>query len=301
MPSWGVVATVKAPEEQVLAFIAHHLALGAARIWVYFDDPDDPAYASVSRLRRVTAKRCTNWSWALRGGRPVSLINRQIRNARHAQRKCRLDWLGHIDVDEFLHAHRPVADILGAVPPDLPGLLMEPFEAMYDPALPDDIFTARHFRGPLMGATRDLQTAIFGQAALVLSKGALSHVLGKGFCRIGFPDAVLRLHAVFVNKLHFHMPFHPDLRILHFHAQNPESWLRDLPFRLRHGAYSFPDERALKDFLTGASDDDRRAFYAETMTLTPEKLALLQAHDRLITADLHLRDKVADLRAGRLH
>ena len=59
MPSWAVVATVKAAEEKVLAFVAHHLSLGAARIYLYFDDPDDPAHAAVAGLHRVTATRCT--------------------------------------------------------------------------------------------------------------------------------------------------------------------------------------------------------------------------------------------------
>lgn len=300
MPRWGLVTTVKASEEQILAFIAYHLSLGASRIWIYFDNPDDPSYAKVSRLPRVVAKRCTTWYWALQGGRPEATINRQIRNARRTQRRCRLDWLGHIDVDEFLQAPRPVADILGEVPPDMPGLLMEPFEAMHDPALAEDIFTARHFRGPLTGELRHLQSAIFGQAAPVLAKGALSHVLGKTFCRIGFPEASLRLHFLYVKNQKVQLPFHPELRLLHFHAPNPDSWLSVLPHRLVNGAYRYAEEQALKAFLAGASDDDRRAFYAETMTLTPEKTALLQANDRLIAADLQLRAKVADLLAGRL-
>ena len=40
MASWSLVATVKAPEEKVLAFAAHHLSLGANHLWLYFDDPD---------------------------------------------------------------------------------------------------------------------------------------------------------------------------------------------------------------------------------------------------------------------
>ncbi|WP_366907545.1 glycosyltransferase family 2 protein [Tabrizicola sp.] len=300
MGSWGLVTTVKAPEEQILAFVAHHLGLGASRLWLYFDDPDDPAFERVAKLPRVTATRCTDWYWAMRGGRHEQHQNRQARNARHTQRKCKLDWLGHIDVDEFLHAARPVSEILGAIPPDIPNVLMESFEAMHTPDLPDDIFTARHFRGPLHRQHRDLHSAIFGPAAVALPKGSLAHAIGKSFCRPAVKGLAIRLHEVFLNKERLRSQFHPELRVLHFHAQDPVAWRRALPFRLVSGAYHHPIERPLQAFLTDASDEVIDQFYEAAMTLTPEKIDLLMAHDRLVTANLTLRAKVQDLLAGRL-
>lgn len=299
MPSWGLVATVKAPEEELLAFVAYHLSLGASRLWLYFDDPDDPAYERVAKLPRVTAIRCTNWYWARRGGRRDALYLRQISNALHAQRKCRLDWLGHIDVDEYLYTSRPVAQVLAAMPDKVPNLLMEPFEAMHDPGLPDDIFTARQFRGPLTAPYRALHADIFGRMASAVAKGSLSHIIGKSFCRPQVPGVAIALHDVILNRQKQRTTFHPELRLLHFHAQDPVEWRRMLPFRLARGAYHFEEERQLHAFLSTADDKALQDFYDATMTLTPEKIALLQAHDRLITADLRLRAKVADLLAGR--
>lgn len=300
MTTWGVVATVKAPEEQVLAFIAHHLALGASGVWIYFDDPADPVHARISRLPRVKAVRCTGWYWAMRGGRPESLDKRQIVNACHAQRRCRLDWLAHIDADEFIHAPGPVADFLAQAPSDAPNVMMAPFEALHDPGLPDDIYTARHFRGPLGKAHPELHQAIFGPMSDIVAKGNLGHVIGKSFCRIGFPGAKIGLHSVFLNGDRLRGPIHPQLRVLHFHAQDPEIWRRQLPYRLRNGGYRYDTENQLRSHLEGASDAKIDEFYQTVMTLTPEKAALLKAHDLLITADLGLRAKVAGLLAGRL-
>lgn len=297
MVTWGLVATVKAPEEQVLAFIAHHLSLGAAHIWVFFDDPTDPAHARIASLPRVTATLCTDAYWAARGGRHERHQNRQARNARTAQRACKLDWLGHIDVDEFLHAPRPVADMLAEVPEGTPDLRMEPFEAMHE-ALPDDIFTARQFRGPLHDRHAALRPAILGGAAALLPKGNLSHANGKSFCRPAMPGVALRLHAVFLHQERTQTPFHPELRLLHFHAQDQAAWQRTLPFRLDRGAYQF--HPALQAYLSAATKAEVEAFYQTTQTPTDEKIALLRAHDRLITTDLGLRSKVAALLDGRL-
>ena len=295
---WGLVSTVKASEDQVLAFVAHHLSLGASRIWLYFDDPDDPAFDRVAKLPRVTATRCTDKYWDLRGGRDTRHQTRQTRNTRDALRMCKLDWLGHIDVDEFLHAPRPVADILAEVPAETPALVMEPFDAMHDPDLPDDIFTARHFRGPLGRAHRALHPMIFGPAAPIIPGGNLGHTIGKSFSRPGVKGLALRIHLVAVNKVRLTETFNPELRLLHFHAQDPAAWRAALPFRLDLGAYHWPKDKLLHDYLANATDEAIGDFYQAVQTLTPEKVALLEAHGRLITADLGLRSKVAALLNG---
>lgn len=221
-----------------------------------------------------------------------------MRSARNAS----ADWIGSA-ISTPTNSYTvpfslPVAAILTEVPGDVPNVLMDAFEAMHDPDLPDDIFTSRHFRGPLGPAHPDLHAAIFGPVASVVAKGNLGHTIGKSFCRIAFQNVVLGLHDVFMNRMPLRRPFHPDLRILHFHAQDPKAWRDALPFRLRNGAYHFDAENNLRAYLTGASEDVIRAFYEATMTLTPEKTALLQAHGRLITTDLDLKAKVAALKAG---
>jgi hypothetical protein len=296
MLRWGLVTTVKAPLPQVLAFIAHHLSLGAARIWVHFDDPDDPSLAPVARLPGVTAIACSDSYWLARKGRPDRHQNRQFRNARETQKACDLDWIGHLDVDEFLHAPRPVAEILAEMPAAALGLRVEPFEAMHDPALPDDIFTARQFRGPLREAHRDLRGPVLGDYQHILPKGHLSHAAGKCFCRPQVRGLQLRLHNVLLHGERLDLPNHPELRLLHFHAQDHAQWRKALPFRLERGAYQYHPE--LQAHLATADEDEIRRLYLTTQTLTPENALLLERHDRLITADLRLAAKVAALGPG---
>jgi hypothetical protein len=294
MPDWGLVATVRAPEEQVLAFVAHHLSLGAGRIWLYFDDPEDPAYPAVAAIHRVTATRCSEAHWQALGGRHDRHQNRQARNARHALNQCRLPWIGHIDVDEFLHPAKPVSEVLDGLSAETLAFRMEPFEAMHDPALPDDIFTARQFRGALKDSQAALRPPVLGMFRAIVPQGMLSHLVGKSFCRTDIKGLTLRLHAAFQGNVRMTTDFHPDLPLLHFHAQDQTAWLAALPFRLTRGAYQYnPD---LQAHLAAGPLAAIRAFYKGTQTLTAEQAALLEAAGRLITADLGLRAKVKALK-----
>ena len=45
---WGLVATIKAPAAQVLAFAAHHLDLGAHRLFLYLDDENQAAFDALA-------------------------------------------------------------------------------------------------------------------------------------------------------------------------------------------------------------------------------------------------------------
>jgi hypothetical protein len=294
MTDWGLVTTVKAPPEKVLAFVAHHLSLGCARIWLYFDDPEDPAFDAIADLPHVTAVRCDAEHWEKLRMRHDRHQNRQVRNAQATWKACRLPWLGHIDLDEFLWPSLPVSEILASLPPDQLTLRMEPFEAMHDPALPDDIFTARLFRGPLKNRFSHLREPVLGSFAAVLPEGHLSHTNGKSFFRTGIPGLSPRLHGAFFNKERLPgPPFDRRLPLLHFHAQDRDQWLAALPFRLTRGAYQYHPE--LQDLLSKAGPEEIAFFYDRTQRLTADTEALLRDEGRLISATLSLRALVEAL------
>lgn len=293
MTRWGLVSTVKAATGKVRAFAAWHLALGAAHLWLCFDDPHDPAPAQLDHPK-ITCIRCDDAHWTALGGRPERHQNRQSKNAQAIYRRCGLDWLGHIDVDEFLWPDSALAPMLAGLPPGQILCRAEPFEAMHDPGLPDDIFTATAFRGALKERFAHLRAPVLGPYAAVLPEGMLSHANGKALFRCGVPRLSPRLHGAFVDGLRLPgPPFQPGLRLLHFHAQDRLGWTEALPFRLTRGAYQYhPD---LQAFLTGAHPQQIADFYAETQMLTPQKAEMLRSENRLVDARLDLRDKVAAL------
>lgn len=293
LPRWGVATTLQAPPDQVLAFVAHHLDLGAQRIWLHFDDPADPAADLLSGQAGVTVIRCDAAWWAdVAGSRPTTHQERQVKNITRVTRRAKLDWIGHFDVDEFLTATRPVAGILAELPPDRLILRAEPWEALHDPALPDDIFTARAFRRQLPGDAGDLASILYGVRGALLQHGMLSHTVGKCFFRTGQRQMVARIHGARINGENvFGGRFHPDLALLHFHAADRAGWLERLPFRLERGAYQYRPE--MRAWLLAASPDEVRAFFDAIQTARRDLLAQLTRHDLLLVTDLRLRARTA--------
>ncbi|MFN3644938.1 MAG: glycosyltransferase family 2 protein [Gemmobacter sp.] len=292
-PRWGVATTVQASPAQVAAFAAHYLDLGAHRIWLHFDNPDDPAADLLAGRDGITVTRCDAAYWQeLCGKRPDTHQERQIKNVTRILRKARLDWIGHFDVDEFLLAAVPVAEALADLPADRLILRVEPWEALHDPALPDDIFTARAFRRQLPDESAHLASRLYGRFGPLLDRGMLSHTVGKCFFRTGVKDMVGRIHGARIRgEPVFGGRFHPDLALLHFHAQDPLSWKGRLAYRLERGAYQYrPD---MQRWLLGATPDQVDAFYTAIQTARPDLLRDLAAQGLLREADLGLRAKVA--------
>jgi hypothetical protein len=292
-PEWGICATVKAPAAQVQGFAAYHLALGAAHIWLFFDDPTDPA-SSLLDHPQITTTRCTDAYWQdLMGKRPEKHQNRQTRNMNKVYRSTSLPWVAHIDVDEYIWPQTDIAAALHAVPPDQSMLRMPPWEALHEPGLPDDIFTAQHFRAALNGAQNAAARArVFGAYAPLLESGVLSHSAGKCFFRTGLARFEPRLHGAFrAGERVAGGAFQHKIPLLHFHAEDPARWRERLHFRLTRGAYQY--NPALQQWLLAADAAMIDHFYLETQTATPQTLSRLRAEKALLTANLGLRATAA--------
>lgn len=297
MTNWGIVTTAQAPVDQVLAFVAHHLGLGPAQIWVHLDDPDDPAAGALDGIAGVTAVRCDAAYWrAVQGRRPQRHQYRQALNAQRVYALTDLDWLLHIDVDEFLLDDSPVAEVLGAAAPGRPIVRVEPWDALHDPDAPDDIYRGRYFRRPLRrGEDPGLLDDLHGPFARLLPRGLLGHSAGKCFFRTGIAGLAPSIHSARLDGKRLDAgPIAPGLALLHFHAAEPERWLERLPFRVERGAYrTLPKVQA---FLTEATPEVLSDFYLRTQVATPDALSRLSALGMLREERLDLCAKLAALR-----
>ena len=137
MTSWGIVATVKAASEDILNFAAHHIELGADEVNIYLDEPNQAAEA-LDAHPKVKLTLCDAKYWKMRRPkeehqRPPMHQGRQFANAKWAYMHTKVDWLIHIDIDEFLWPETPVAQQLAALPDSALCARIRPWEALADP------------------------------------------------------------------------------------------------------------------------------------------------------------------------
>lgn len=290
--TWGIVSTIKAPAADILRFAAHHLDLGAHRVLIHLDEDCPEARAALeSHPRcRVTLTGADHWG---RRGRPEAHQARQTFNATRAYRRNPgVDWLAHVDVDEFLWPTGPIGAQLAALPAEARTARVRPIEALAPAA--DDPGGATWFKGcARKSALRTRQTAeIYPTYGAYLNGGFLSHVAGKIFVRTGIEKLNLRIHNAFVEGVQIENRHDLDETLLcHLHAPDWAAWLRAYRYRLAHGSY----RAALKGNGSGGitmnalfqaieadgGESALRAFYDEVCTATPDLRGRLERHGLL--------------------
>lgn len=234
MTTWGLVATIKAPVAETLGFVAWHLEQGAHRIFVYLDDanPQTAEYLAAHPKCRVT--RTDDAWWAKRGRRPEKHQVRQSRNATHAYRRADgIDWLAHIDVDEFLVPAHPITALLGDLGPGTLCARVRPIEALADGdgTLFKGFIPAGPSRAPLVNA-------IYPTYGRHVRGGFVSHLAGKFFVRTGQDQMKLRIHNVFLDDVM--NPGETELggiELAHVHAGGWARFIGAFRFRLEQGSY----------------------------------------------------------------
>lgn len=309
-PTWGVVSTIKAPASDILNFAAHHLDLGARRLFIYLDAPSPAAFAALRAHPKCRVIVTDADYWRRRGSRPEKHQARQTANATHCyRRRGDVDWLLHIDVDEFLWPQGPLAAQLAALPPDTLSARVRPVEALApDPADPPPPGQA-WFKGcARLRRPRAAQTSeIYPTYGAHLNGGFLSHVAGKVFVRTGREGISLRIHNAFAEgEIDGNAQELTDSLLCHLHAPGWESFLGAYRFRLEQGSYRAGlkpvplageaglNMHALFSMLEEEGGEAAlRAFYQEVCTATPALRGALARHGLLHGLSLDLAAKRA--------
>lgn len=313
-PHWGTVSLIKAPVAAIQRFVAHHLDLGATEVHLYLDAPDPATRAALPQDPRLIVTACDADWWA-RQKRP-RMAAHQLRQAFvatqcYAGANGRLDWLVHIDVDEFLLPHPAsnpsdrVARILAALPASHAAVTVQPVELLADP---DPAAPARFKTTPRMaGQPKSVLTQLYPTFGGYLRGGYISHLEGKLFLRTGTRGLRVGIHGAFLHKRA--LPQHalgPELRLGHAHAPDWASFRAHLAFRLDQGSYRNRDAAGFRlgDLLAYLRDTEGepglRAFYTEICTVRPALVAglrdlgmLVEWPQPLVTTPVPARDAAA--------
>lgn len=184
---WGIVSTVKGSLHQIARFIAYHLDLGAQRIHIHLDVPD-AALAERLAHPKVRFTQCDEAYWAGKPNRARETHQmRQVFNATRVYRICKLDWLAHIDVDEFLLPTAPLPELLAQADPNAPFVAIVPSEMI------DSAGEPHHFKRPCHGTVKRNIYPTYGEH---VPGGFISTQSPKLIARTGLPDIRQGIHAL---------------------------------------------------------------------------------------------------------
>ncbi|MCL6285920.1 glycosyltransferase family 2 protein [Ruegeria sp. 2012CJ41-6] len=233
---WGVVTTIKAPAQDILNFAAYHIELGAKIVYIHLDEPCPEVMDLLRAHPNIRVTVCTENYWRKRIGKSKRPATHQFRQSLNATRVYGtpplVDWLAHIDVDEFLWPDAPLGSILGALPRSVMGALVRPNELIDgDGTLFKSYIPSGPERGPLVHR-------LYPEFGTFLKGGFLSHVVGKVFVRTGFSNVRIGLHSYVLGENR--NPYMVELEnvvLCHRHATGWEDWLAQYRYRLEKGSY----------------------------------------------------------------
>lgn len=290
---WGVVLTVNEPAVLIETNVRWHLATGAGAVFVYLDDPGDASAPTLAAIPGCVVQACDNAFWRARRpnkGRPASQMRRQTINANHAQNLCDLDWLFHIDADEFIWQDGDLATELAAHGDPTVELNLPVLERIFPDGPQDTIFDGT-FR-----VTSDLAeeqaSAAFAPFYAFMKRGQYSHGAGKSGVRVG---AGLRLGVHNATRTgsegrQRRVPkrVSTTARLLHFDGLTPLHWVmkclryQSTPPEVQASILQ-PHRAAQIDWFAqhSAHMDQARAAHRTLFGLTKVRAQQLKAHDLL--------------------
>lgn len=292
-PRWGLVCTTNAPLRDVARFVAHHLDSGASHLYLYLDAPDPDIAALLKGHPKITLTLCDAAYWKKTGKtRPDAHQLRQTFNATRALRdaEATVDWLGHIDTDEFILTKGKLSSALKSIPDDMAGARLFPAEALAATVTGD---LPKHFklRTTTDGVPAQAVTDIYPKFGSYVRGGFLSHLAGKVFARTGLGDIHLAIHRLRVKGADvINTATLTDAYVGHLHAPDWDSFATKLEFRQTKGSYRIKSDDAPKTIgtlLQYLRDEEGEAglrqFFDEMCQDSPELRTRLKRHGLLLS------------------
>ena len=300
-PTVAIATTLKSSLEQTVAYIRYNLNIGIDHIFVFFDDPEDPAIGQFADDNRVSEIRCNSEYWAQNIPENLKkfdiryLVYRQRINATNALKWARekgIEWITHIDVDELIYTEkRNLKTYLQRTPFHI--VRMTLLEVVPDRFEYTNVFTENSlFKKP---AAHRLPTALrypWNSFKLLVAKKigvrSLFQITGRYF-RAHTKSKVLVRTNLDIRDMQIHGPLcgrrHITYRakrifLLHFDSCGYQFWINRWKFKL--GGAEKPK----------MSDQEVTVYMSRLMATNPSEERLMDVYRRLHFIDRGDRKKL---------
>ena len=299
---WALVVTAKASRLDLAKFCSFHLDQGAERIFLYLEDSDARTADILSSIPQIELTVTDETYWK-NSNRPSSIENRQSKNAQHAYRRVKsqfphIQWLGHIDIDEFIYTEEGVK--LGR------RLAMQPETCQTIRILPAEYLAPDHedYEGPdqfkiLPRRTvdrKEIADHIFPNYGPRLPGGFISHKAGKVMFRIQDSASKVqpKIHNVIIDD-----SINPGERTLsqthinlaHYHATSWAHFKECYKTRRSNGSYS--EELNILKTLDQTTDSGKlERFFYDHCVAHDQLIKKLKTYDLYRTFDMQFEKKM---------
>lgn len=248
--NWSVVATVKAPKEVIDIFINHYLNIGAEKIYLYLDDPNDRSIKDFYKDNiKIDIQVCDKEYWAIDykfhnlkyAGRSDAVERRQEHNLVHAIQKCQTKWILCVDIDELIYSEREVSSILKEIPDNIFSLRIKPYEAIYlanAPITMKEVFATRYFKHRNTRIDWCFWNKIYPKE-YIHKNGLFGHITGKAFLRTDVPLKYPALHNPYSIDVELKSVFLiNEIKLLHYEALTVDFFIEKTLNRLNKVFYT---------------------------------------------------------------
>ena len=283
-----VVIIIMDTPEVAKQFVNYYAAVGASKIHMYFDNPDDPAIDMVKDHPQVNAIACNDDFW--QGKRKYAVEGRQSHVYTHAYNTMERGWLLTVDADEFVVADKPLPELFASMPEDARVVRFDSTEAVWKLENSSvEPFSADFVRHQVsQGGWRSIAKLKDPAVRSMFRRGLLAHRSGKYAVRVGTDVSRLSLHRVFFNDRYnsMHPPKeHPRGKLIHFDAISFGHWKTKFVRRISkgHGFAGFGPGRDVQHAgMRKVSEDDYEEFHNNLYKISQDEQDL-QANLKSIT------------------
>lgn len=301
--SWDVCTTAHEAPDATLAFVAHHLSMGARRVWIFLDQPQPELESILASQPRCHVQTCDEAWWTQlnsplgKGGVPPQPPLRQRANLQWALERSEADWLVHIDTDEFLASPSvPLGQRLAQHGDDIDFVFFNVVERVHlrlpDP---DDVFSGV-FRRPFQPIKLYSELDFDGPAKPFLDRGVTGYTSGKSAFRTG-RGLTAGIHIP-QDANHDRKVIDENVLVRHFDGYTAQHWLQK---KLRQVKFSpnvvnhetEPRANQLREVARLQDDPDAlNAFYLMIKRLNMQQRKELRERGHFVNQPLNPRAAV---------
>lgn len=254
MTALATCTTLRAPLLQTLQFVYYHLNIGVDHMYLFFDDPSDPAIEALQNKTRVSCVRCDEAHWKSLGHdrRSLLITDAQRLNSSIAIQQARssYDWLIHIDSDELLYYEGDIIKNFDDIPANVQAVKFHTLEAVPTSDIASPFFEeihqfkvcyirysrivfnisfvdfVRHKLHKIIYRFKILFALLLGCRSVVSPYGYIKgHTNGKTAVRLTAPVQSMECHyPVLENGFALNVRLFSSLYILHYDAPNYNDW-----------------------------------------------------------------------------